>query len=233
LPLTQFQQRNGHRPISTDLIIEKLNQVAGLATCSGSTVEPYNPVKVQHFENGNPKGPVGIGGTTVNGVPYTYKIVPMFPGGKIGAPLGAGTTWQIKCDQVPSNSHIDFVVALSVLNLHPNAPIGSPLYGSPKAASWLTLDATFQASGRPRHLILSRCPIGSCEVNRRFDVNYEWIFRPFRRTWNHITLANRPIAIAVMIYAIAVGSCPLILLAGWLGERPWLRRFRARRFMAR
>ncbi len=162
--------------VSTDLIIEQLRQTAGLSKCSISTASPYSAVIVQHFENGKPVGPAGINGVDVNGRHWSYRVVPLFAGGKMGPPIGTDITWKIRCDKVPSNSHVDFVAALSVLN-----PVGSPLYGPPKAANWLRVDATFQDSGRPRHLVFSRYLNGStCAIKRRFDIGCELTDTPVR-----------------------------------------------------
>src|SRR5215469_4952352 len=62
-----------------NFIIEDIKQTAGLLNCSASTLASYNAGRVQHFENGRPIGPAGIGGVNVNGEQYTYKVLPMRP----------------------------------------------------------------------------------------------------------------------------------------------------------
>jgi len=203
--------------VSTDLWFEQVRQIAGLGTCAISTVRPFGQLKVQHFDYGKPTGPVGIGGVEVNGQSYEYKEAPIFPGGKVGLPIGTNPTdkiYRIRCDKLSSNSHIDFVAALSVVN--PAIGPGSHLYDAPKAAKWMTLDVTFQDSGRRRHLVISQCQNGStCDIKRRFDINFDyWTLGLFRPS------INRAMRFAVVIYTVIIISCPLAVFVCWLIDVP-------------
>jgi hypothetical protein len=95
-----------------------------------------------------------------------YEIVPL----KDGKPLipasgGADWSYRILCDRIPANSQSHFVAALEVIN----GPEAKNLFGSPRTASWMSVTARFQTSGRDRVEKIFRCPTGeACRDNRKF-----------------------------------------------------------------
>jgi hypothetical protein len=156
--------RNLVAKVSTDLVFYALRQFPG-AECKSSMENPTIPPAVQTMVGNKPVGPVGVGSTTIEPKKF-YAVVPLYKNGTVGPPLGADTTYIITCDKIPAQTLIHFVGALRVINKFPAKFLGGP----PQPVKWLTMEVTFDADGRPRHLVFSKCANHfTCVLAPRFD----------------------------------------------------------------
>ena len=127
--------------ISTDLMIEAVSKVDGLASCVAAPLSGGIPFTIQQTVGGAPVGPVAV-----------------------SPPGGADQTYRIRCDKFPARSKNDFVVALSVFNPVVNGIPPKKLYGPRKPASWFTAKLHFSTLARPRSAVISQCKMGeTCE----------------------------------------------------------------------
>lgn len=139
--------------VSTDLVIAEMKQISGLGGCSIAGVHPFVPAPHWQMMEGNtPVGPV-------DNPSVHYAMVPSGPDGNPIVPVAGGADWtyRIRCDRIPAKSHIEFSAALEVVNNPKDKP--KELFGSPRAASWITLRSNFQTSGRKRSKLFSRCSL--------------------------------------------------------------------------
>jgi hypothetical protein len=118
--------------ISTDLMIEELKKIDGLASCSIETANPLHQLIIQNLSK-----------------PSIPAIT--------ARPTGGDKEYRIRCDKFPSHSQIDFFAATSILTGKPDD--SSPLwpYAPPQAAKWFTMKGSFQTSGRNRAVLISAC----------------------------------------------------------------------------
>lgn len=127
--------------ISTDLIIEAVGRVDGLASCVAVPLSGGIPFTIQPMQGGVPVGPVAV-----------------------SPPGGADQTYRIRCEKLPARSQNDFVVALSVFNPFVNGIPPAKLYGPRRVASWFTAKLRFSTLARPRSVVISQCKMGqTCE----------------------------------------------------------------------
>jgi hypothetical protein len=93
--------------------------------------------------------------------PKQYAVIPY---DKYGNPLlpASGTDWsyRIRCDRIPSNSQVGFLMALAVVDENVLKTYTGPLFAPPKPATWVSLQAKYQTSGRQRNEAVTRCPVG-------------------------------------------------------------------------
>lgn len=80
---------------------------------------------------------------------------------------GGDWSYRIRCDKIPAKSQFDFFAPSEVVNEPaPKTPIGTSLFGSPQAASWISVKAKFQMLGRDREETVFQCPRDSyCETS--------------------------------------------------------------------
>jgi hypothetical protein len=146
--------------VSTNLVMTGLQKVRALSACNVAGTHQGIQVHNQRIVGGQPVGPVDDSGSE-------YQVIPMDKDGKPLLPVSGGDwSYRIRCDKLPANSEFDFFSALEVVN-EPNShsPVGSRLFGDPQAASWISITARFQTSGRNREETISRCPMTSyCEA---------------------------------------------------------------------
>jgi hypothetical protein len=129
--------------ISTDLVITAIRQIRGLSECKIESSNPSPELHVQRMVGGQPVGPV-------DSTPEKYKVIPLDRDGRPILPK----FYRIRCEKVPATSQLDFSGALA------NA------VGAPRAASWVSVTAKFQTSGRNRMETISKCQIGaSCRTD--------------------------------------------------------------------
>lgn len=149
--------------ISTDLVIYALRQSSGSDGCQVSMEHPTTAPAVQTMVDGKPVGPVGIGETTTQPKKY-YAVTPIYPNGTVGPPLGTDITYIVTCNRLSPGAEVDFIGALRVINKFPAKYLGDP----PRPAKWVTMDVTFDADGRSRHLLFSHCENNkTCSVTTR------------------------------------------------------------------
>lgn len=155
---SNFDYENFDAEISTDLVIGKMRLFHGISECKIAGVHSEAEIHWQHMVGGQPVGPL-------DDPNYDYQVIPVGPDGKPIVPVSGGDwSYRIYCNRIPANTQLDFVSALEVVN----EPGNAQLYGPPKAASWISLKARFQTSGRSRLEIISRCPMGKpCETKGR------------------------------------------------------------------
>ena len=162
--LGSIDYRNVVAKVSTDLVFYALQQFPG-TECKSSMENPTIPPTVQTMVGNKPVGPVGVGSTT-NEPKEFYAVVPLYKNGTVGPPLGADTTYIITCDRIPAQTQMHFVGALRVINKYPAKFLGGP----PRPVKWLTMEVTFDADGRPRHLVFSKCANhATCVLAPRLD----------------------------------------------------------------
>jgi len=151
--------------VSTDLMIEALKEIDGLASCiiapSGQTFLAIHqrfvgskPVGPNKMEEGEPVGPA------VTNDP-NYKIAAVDEQGRIiGFSGGTSRIYRIRCDKFPAKSRSNFIAALSVLNAHVGGKPPNSLYSEPRVAAWCTAKAKFSTLGRPRSADILVCKMG-------------------------------------------------------------------------
>jgi len=131
--------------ISTDLVIAKLHQLDGLASCTIASSHPPLGFHVQPMRGDQPLGPAD----SQNEI---YAVVPLDKNGNPIVPVSGGADWsyRIHCDKIPSHSQSDFFAALEVVNPIKDGRLPLRLFGTPAAATWIAVNASFETSGRVR-----------------------------------------------------------------------------------
>jgi len=141
--------------VSTDIVIKTLRQIHGFSDCQTLGAHPTvdNPVS-QYMVGGQPVGPA---------TNSKYQVVPLDKNGHpVNVPISGGADWtyRIICDRIPAHSQSEFFGAVEVIN-EPDlsskakalASSATPLFGAPRAAKWVLLEARFQTTlGRNRSI---------------------------------------------------------------------------------
>ena len=141
--------------VTTDIVIKTLRQIHGFSDCQTLGAHPTvdNPVS-QYMVGGQPVGPA---------TNSKYQVVPLDKNGHpVNVPISGGADWtyRIICDRIPAHSQSEFFGAVEVIN-EPDlsskakalASSATPLFGAPRAAKWVLLEARFQTTlGRNRSI---------------------------------------------------------------------------------
>jgi hypothetical protein len=147
--------------IETDESIGAIKETNGTSDCKIASAHAPLFIHAQTMKNGVPAGKADDPGSG-----ESYVVVPLGSDGKPVIPAsGSDSSYNIYCDRVPAKSEIDFFGALEVTNdIRLSNP--SPLiFGPPRPAAWIGVDAHFNSGlGRPRSESVARCPMNSnCE----------------------------------------------------------------------
>jgi hypothetical protein len=158
--------------ISTNLVISDLRQLRVLSDCKiASTHQPIH-VHSQRMIGNQPVGPVDDSNIKYQIIPFDKNGRPLLPGSE-----GADWSYRVRCDKIPANSQFDFFAALEVVDDSFPKVLDAPLFEPPQPASWISITAGFQISGRNRMEAIPRCPIGMtpCEAGRSQSLLGRWL----------------------------------------------------------
>jgi hypothetical protein len=134
--------------LSTDLKIEEMKMIGGLASCSAGPVTPPVPVTVQPNIGGVPAGPAIQDS-------QQYVVVPLGPD---GLPIPSDGSYRVICDKFPAGDKLSFVAAVTVLP-DKGTLLKSP-YGKPRNPEWFTAKMSFSVAGRPKTASITHCKTG-------------------------------------------------------------------------
>ena len=139
--------------VSTDLTIEGLRMIGGLAPCSVAPSGEQSLVTTQKFVGDAPVGPAKPDDKQ-------YTVLNLLRNGEVSYSGDIAREYRIRCDRLAANSESNFVAALSVMNPLVNGRPPSILRAPPRPVAWCTIKATFETLGRPRSITISNCKIG-------------------------------------------------------------------------
>jgi hypothetical protein len=156
-----FDYDNFDAEISTNLVMSGLRPLRILSNCNIAGTHQDTTIHWQHMVGGVPVGPA-------DDPNFDYKVIPIDKNGKaLLPPSGGDWSYRIRCDKIPAETQFDFFAALEVFNqTTPETQIGATVFGDPQAASWITIKAKFQTSGRDRVETVFQCAMYSyCDTS--------------------------------------------------------------------